>query len=78
MQKGSILGTPSTAIFCRLDIGVMVRNGNPYYFVNEVERSLTTSLWMEAMPQGQHGVLADTFGIALYRWLTWFYDPFSI
>ena len=75
MQKGAFEGTPCTAVFCRLDIGVMVRNGNAYYFVNEVERSLTTSLWMDAMPQGQHGMLADTFGTILYRWLAWFHEP---
>ena len=78
MQKGSLGATPCTALFCRLDVGVMVRDGNPHYFVNEVERSLTTSLWMEAMPHGQHGILADTFGTALHKWLTRFHDPYAL
>jgi len=78
MQKGALGSTPCTAVFCRIDVGVMVRDGKPAYFVNEVERSLTTSLWMDGMPHGLHGVLADTFGSALHRWLTWFHDPFSL
>jgi hypothetical protein len=78
MQKGGLGATPCTALFCRLDVGVMIRDGNPSYFVNEVERSLTTSLWMEAMPHGQHGILADTFGTALHAWLTWFHNPYAL
>ena len=38
MQKGHLNATPCTALFCRMDIGVMVREGRASYFVNEVER----------------------------------------
>lgn len=78
MEKGGLGATPCTALFCRIDVGVMLRDQTPYYFVNEVERSLTTSLWMGGMPLGLHGVLADTFGSGLHRWLTWFHDPLSL
>ncbi|KAF8425019.1 hypothetical protein L210DRAFT_865486 [Boletus edulis BED1] len=75
LEKGVVVGTPCTGLFCRLDIGVMMRDGRISYFVNEVERSLTTSLWMSAMPAGLHGTLADTFGEALHRWITGAQDP---
>jgi hypothetical protein len=36
---------PSIGVFCRLDIGLMVVDGRVNYFVNEVERTRTASLW---------------------------------
>ena len=74
-EKTLVVGTPCTALFCRLDIGVMLRNGAISYFVNEVERSMTTSLWMSGMPDAQHGILADTFGLNLHRWILGARDP---
>ena len=78
IQKGNLCGTPCTAMFCRMDIGVMMRDDRISYFVNEVERSLTTSLWMSSMPHALHGVLADTLGFSLHRWLKWFHDPCQV
>lgn len=75
MEKEVVAGTPCTALFCRLDIGVIVRGESISYFVNEVERSLTTSLWMAGMKDGLHGVLADTFGLGLHRWIRGVHDP---
>ncbi|KAG6373961.1 hypothetical protein JVT61DRAFT_6126 [Boletus reticuloceps] len=75
VEKGVVVGTPCTAIFCRLDIGVMMRDAKISYFVNEIERSLTTSLWMSAMPTGLHGVLADTFGEVLHQWISGAREP---
>ena len=41
-----IIGAPSSAhIFCRLDVGIMLKNGKAHYFINEVERTLATCLW---------------------------------
>lgn len=53
----------------------MMRDGTISYFVNEVERSMTTSLRMSGMPDALHGVLADTFGLSLYRWIQGSQDP---
>lgn len=44
MEKSLVAGTPCTAVFCRLDIGVIMKNRTISYFVNEVEHSLMTSL----------------------------------
>lgn len=75
MEKALVIGTPSTALFCRLDIGIMIQGTRVEYFVNEIERSLTTSLWMTGMDDGHHGVLADTLGLGLHRWITGMRDP---
>lgn len=75
LEKSLVIGTPCTALFCRLDIGVMMKQDRISYFVNEIERSLTTSLWMSGMEGGLHGVLADTFGLSLHRWITGAHDP---
>lgn len=72
-QSGNAI--PCTALFCRIDIGVMVEGGNTSYFVNEVERSLTTSLWIDGMPEGLHGILADTFAFKLHDLLCGLHDP---
>lgn len=74
-QTSYLVGTPCTAVFCRLDIGVMFRNGRASYFVNEIERGLTTSLWMRALTRSTPGVLADTFGLALHKWISKSTDP---
>jgi hypothetical protein len=74
-EKPHVAGTPSTALFCRMDVGVIVRNGQISYFVNEVERALTTSLWMDGMPDGLHGIFADTFGVRLHEWISGIYNP---
>lgn len=64
------LGNPSICVFCRMDIGVIERDDALHYFVNEVERSTTASLWMDAFPDGHHGILADSIGVGIYEWLT--------
>ncbi|KAI5986610.1 hypothetical protein EDD15DRAFT_2373049 [Pisolithus albus] len=77
-EKASASGPVSISIFCRLDIGIGMENGRLMYFVNEVERSLTTSLWMGSMPDGAHGILADTLAATLYDWLTGMMDPMHL
>ena len=34
----------SLEVFCRVDVGVLFKGGRPYYYVSELERSLTTGL----------------------------------
>ncbi|KAI6097729.1 hypothetical protein EDD16DRAFT_1719021 [Pisolithus croceorrhizus] len=77
-EKVSASGGVSISIFCRLDVGLGVKDGRLMYFVNEVERSLTTSLWMNSMPDGAHGVFADTFATTLYDWLSGTKDPIHL
>ncbi|KAF8556441.1 hypothetical protein OG21DRAFT_1506544 [Imleria badia] len=64
---------PPIAIFCRMDIGIKIGPGNherPEYFVNEVERTLTTSLWpISHMFRTSMGTMADTFAMILRQWL---------
>src|ERR1700753_2570985 len=37
----------SLQVFCRVDVGIFVKSPNVVsYFVNEVERGITTSLWV--------------------------------
>lgn len=78
MEKAEVGGPVSISVFCRLDIGLNYHDGQVTYFVNEVERSLTTSLWMSAMPDGYHGILADTFATTFYDWLHGMVDPMHI
>jgi hypothetical protein len=40
----------SLQIFCRVDVGVLFKGGSCHYYVNEVERSLTTGLYQEMGP----------------------------
>lgn len=62
------LGTPSISVFCRMDIGVIEKENALHYFVNEVQRSATASLWMHAFADGHHGI-ADSIGVGIYKWL---------
>lgn len=74
-EKAEAGGGVSISIFCRLDIGLVEKDGRLLYFVNEVERSLTASLWISAMPDGQHGIFADTFAVTFHDWLVRMSDP---
>lgn len=74
-------GIPSIGIFCRLDIGLIISADNEvHYFVNEVERVQTTSLWSNKQPkekssQARIGILGETFAEAFYSWLSHTIDP---
>jgi hypothetical protein len=68
-------GKPSIGLFCRLDIGLISAGGKMYYFVNEVERNQTTSLWSnrDGGKSSTHvtiGVLGETFAEAFHNWLS--------
>ena len=68
----------SICIFCRMDIGVMRgEDGRAHYFVNEVERTPTASLWSNKSIGGI-GILGATFGTVLHRWITVLKNPFSL
>jgi hypothetical protein len=74
-------GVPSIGIFCRFDIGLIVNaERQVHYFVNEVERVQTTSLWSnkqskEKSSQARIGILGETFAEAFYSWLSHTINP---
>ena len=61
---------PSICTFCRIDVGLLVGgSGEPGYFVNEVERTPTTSLWFASVQERNMGVMVDTFARVFEQWL---------
>ena len=72
----------SICVFCRFDIGIILgKNGVAHYFVNEVERTPTASLWSNkgngGKGNGSIGILGATFGTVLHRWITALNNPFA-
>ena len=56
-------------VFCRVDVGVFIEKPNVVsYFVNEVERGITTSLWVADGPHTVGMVGASIVG-PLKRWI---------
>lgn len=73
-------GKPSIGLFCRLDIGLIASEGRMQYYVNEVERNQTTSLWSnkevgKSSTYVNIGVLGETFAEAFHKWLSGITDP---
>ena len=61
-------GSSTLEVFCRLDMGLFSRDdGSLGYFVNEVEQTLTTGLWMRGLAMN-YNVFAVTFAKALVSW----------
>lgn len=70
---------PSISVFCRMDIGLRIEHGhNPEYFVNEVERTPTTSLWLTCNHTDTLGTLADTFAMVFKQWVMDMVNPYII
>jgi hypothetical protein len=74
IESRLLASRPSIGIFCRLDIGLMVVDGRVNYFVNEVERTQTASLWNNP-PKGTSypsriGLIGATFANAFHRWVS--------
>jgi hypothetical protein len=80
LESKIICGKSSICVFCRLDIG-LIQNGNIiHYFVNEVERTQTASLWTNppksmSTAKCQIGLFGSTFAQALYNWLQEISNP---
>jgi hypothetical protein len=74
LESKAFGGKSSLCIFCRLDIGLIIDNNQVHYFINEIERTQTASLWSNA-PKGlsmDHlhiGLLGSTFADTLHSWL---------
>lgn len=59
----------SLQVFCRIDVGIFAKAPNTVsYFVNEVERGITTSLWVT---DGNHtaGMVGMTIVQPLKKWI---------
>ena len=72
---------PSMSIFCRIDISLIVEGDAVHYFVNEVERYHTCSLWSnrKSGPNSSRasiGTFADTFSETFYKWLADIFNPY--
>jgi hypothetical protein len=74
-------GKPSMALFCRFDVGITAgTDQRVYYFVNEVERAQTTSMWSNrsctfSSAKVPFGMLGSTFASVFHGWLSDICNP---
>jgi hypothetical protein len=62
-------GKSSLTVFARIDVGIYIdKEGKASYFVNEVERTGTTSLWLRTTGIPLH-MTAATLGKSLGEWM---------
>ena len=74
LESRQLCGKSSISVFCRFDIGIIQNGHNIQYFVNEVERTQTVSLWTNPLNLGaavrsRIGLFGSTFANTLYKWL---------
>ena len=64
------MASPSTLeVFCRMDVGLIFgETGRAFYFVNEIERTNTASLWTTLRSKPEQ-TIANDFQLALSRWV---------
>lgn len=68
----------SLCVLSRFDVGLMFDDdGNPSYFVNEVERSQTMSLWLKTVEDTSMRGMVDTFARVLHSHLSDLGDPYK-
>lgn len=73
-SRGAMGGKRSISMFCRMDIGITeAEDGKLQYFVNEVERTHTCSLWTGLGETTRAGWFATSFGPALKTWIDAFH-----
>ena len=80
LESRQICGKSSISVFCRFDIGLIQDGRNVHYFVNEVERTQTASLWTNPLKTGSApicriGLFGSTFANTFYKWLCEISDP---
>ena len=73
-------GRSSICLFCRFDIGLLFDDfHSAYYFVNEVERTPTASLWSNTSGNSRNHSLIESlglsFGYVFYDYLTEIFEP---
>lgn len=81
IESRVLSGMPSIGVFCRMDIGLIVAKNQVYYFVNELERVQTTSLWSnkptkEKSSRARIGVFGTTFSETFHDWLSHTMSPY--
>jgi len=75
------LGTRSSiCVFCRFDVGILIDEiGIVHYFINEVERTQTASLWTNTSKSNDRwnsiGTLGSTFAYVFHKYLSDLLDP---
>jgi hypothetical protein len=75
IESKQLLAKSSIRVFVRLDIALIVDQGaqRVTYFVNEVERTQTTTLWSNRLKAKSStaptGILGYTLAETLYKWL---------
>ncbi|KAG9308767.1 hypothetical protein JVU11DRAFT_11559 [Chiua virens] len=77
VRENQIHGTRnSISVFCRIDVGLLFdRAGEPWYFVNEIERTTTASLWLRMDKINEQRSMMDTFARVFHSYLTSLFDP---
>lgn len=81
LETRQLCAKSSISIFCRFDIGLIEKENKVYYFVNEVERTQTASLWTNSLKttgtnKSRIGLFGSTFATVLYKWLQDISNPF--
>jgi hypothetical protein len=83
IESKKLGGRPTIGVFCRIDISLMVdhQTHRVDYFVNEIERTHTCSLWSNrkqgpTSSKASVGTLADTFSEVFYKWLLDLSNPY--
>ena len=61
-----------------MDIGLVFdEEGNPSYFVNEIERSATMSMWLKVIEGTTNRSMLDTFARVLHTHVTQLNDFYT-
>ena len=78
-QESNPLGLRSSlTVFCRMDIGLMFDGeGNPSYFVTDIERSATMSMWLKVIEDTTNRSMLDTFARVLHTHVTQLNDFYT-
>ncbi|KAF9230949.1 hypothetical protein BU15DRAFT_82991 [Melanogaster broomeanus] len=78
-QESNPTGAKSSlAIFCRIDVGLIFdADGNPSYFVNEVERTPTMSMWLKTVEDTTLRGMLDTLARVLHNHLMELGNPYT-
>lgn len=76
VESKQLQAKSSIGVFVRLDVALIVDQGTQRvtYFVNEVERTQTTTLWSNRLKAkslaAPTGILGYTLAETLYKWLS--------
>jgi len=82
VESKVISGKPLMSVFCCIDTSLIVEGNTVHYFVNEVKRYHTCSLWSnrksaQSSSKASIGTPADTFSDTFYKWRQDICNPYS-